>query len=274
MFKKVPLQNRTLLVATRGFTIIELVAVIVVMGILSVSLTGILTLSMKSHLSANNRLQMVNDGRFVIERISREVRTALPNSIRVGSNGAVQCVEFVPISFSATYAIGELPTAAALNRIDVVDFDYSTVTNNYVAAAIAESKHFYDSSENRRHPLQGVGAKNATTNLRRITLTSAQTFNQDSPTRRLYIVQQPVSFCATSSRIYRYSGYGISTTQAVPPAGGVLFTEGMDTSDLVNDPVFEEKSTGNDSMLILDAKFSQDSETVRFSREVFLHNVI
>jgi hypothetical protein len=87
-------------------------------------------------------------------------------------------------------------------------------------------------------------------------------------------VQQPVSFCVTSSRVYHYSGYGISTTQAIPPAGGVLFSEGIDTSDLVNDPVFEEKATGNDDILILDVKFSQDSETVRFSREVFLHNVI
>jgi len=99
--------------AQRGFTLIELIMVIVLMGVIG----GMVAMFMKSPIDAYfdsaRRAGLTDAADTVTRRVARDVRKALPNSIRsVGS----QCVEFIPTKTGARYR------AEAGDAGDVLDF--------------------------------------------------------------------------------------------------------------------------------------------------------
>jgi len=58
-----------------------------------------------------------------------------------------------------------------------------------------------------------------TTNSKKLQLASNHQFLTDSPTRRLYVVQDPVMYCFSSGFLYRYSAYGFNANL---PTSGLL----------------------------------------------------
>ena len=75
----------------------ELLLVIVILAIVGAGTMGFISTGTKIFIDGVEREQLVADSRFVIERLSREVRNALPNSQRVAKHGSDHhCLEFVP----------------------------------------------------------------------------------------------------------------------------------------------------------------------------------
>ena len=89
----------------RGFTLMEMILVIIILGIMGAGISGFISLSTQSYLNATNRDELIGNARFVIERLSRELRNAVPNSIRVQSwaGNRLQCIQFTPIVASTVY---------------------------------------------------------------------------------------------------------------------------------------------------------------------------
>ncbi len=75
-----------------GITLVELVTVVMILGILSVGTVKFITDSGQGFASTVGRAALAGDVRFVTLRIAKEVRDALPNSVRVSGG----CLEFVP----------------------------------------------------------------------------------------------------------------------------------------------------------------------------------
>jgi MSHA biogenesis protein MshO len=102
-----------------GFTLIELLTVIIVLGVVSVGISGFVRTGMNIYNDVTERDQLLSDSRFVVERISRELRSAVPNSMRISidasiTDDVVQCLEFVPTKWVAYYTnipvFPDLPT--------------------------------------------------------------------------------------------------------------------------------------------------------------------
>ena len=117
----------------KGFTLIELVLVILVLGIVSTSVTSFIRYGAEIYQDVSGRDKQISDSRFVIERITREIRNAVPNSVRVFKR-LVACVEFIPILASSSYVdIPVLPDDASDTvTIDslvarIFDFDNHTL---------------------------------------------------------------------------------------------------------------------------------------------------
>jgi len=70
-----------------GFTLIELVVVIVVVGILSALGGLIITNHMEGYVDVSNRAKLVDSAQSALLRMERDIRAALPNSIVVGTDG-------------------------------------------------------------------------------------------------------------------------------------------------------------------------------------------
>src|SRR5690554_7243210 len=105
---------------TAGFTLVELIVVIVLLGIVGTFSFSYLGFGAKIFSDAVGRDQLLNQSRFAVERLSRELRNALPRSVRVNSFDQQRCIEFVPIITSSSYVQIPRLGASASNRFIAV----------------------------------------------------------------------------------------------------------------------------------------------------------
>ena len=114
---------------SNGFSLIELIVVIVILGILATGISTFISFGTQVYTDATDREKIISSARFAIERLNREIRTAVPNSIRINDNGstgiitAKQCIEFTPIVLSTIYTDIAVAPEPASNKIEVISFD-------------------------------------------------------------------------------------------------------------------------------------------------------
>ena len=77
----------------RGFTLVELILVIVLVGIIGGVLTMQLAPAIQSYLLVSQRAALTDQADGALRRIVGEVRNAVPNSLRLGDS---KCLELVP----------------------------------------------------------------------------------------------------------------------------------------------------------------------------------
>ena len=277
---------------SKGFTLVELVTVIIVLGIVSVGISGFIRSGMGIYTDVTERDQILSESRFAIERLNRELRTALPNSARYADNVAntIQCLEFVPIVWATYYTkLPILPnTSTSANVVPINDDTGTFVLNPNVDFALVyptSNQDVYDTSdplEIKRQVITACTDDGANTNCSTAdssnnlnTLTLAGGFADDSPASRLYIVREAVSFCVRNQQLYRHTDT-INTAQTVYSSGGVLMAENL-INNLAEPEqqvfrVIEPTLTRNGLVSLL-LTFDKNEELVNFSNEVHVPNV-
>ncbi|MDO8264323.1 MAG: type II secretion system protein [Gallionella sp.] len=103
----------------RGFTLIEMVMVIVIMGVIG----GIVAVFMKSPIDAYfdsaRRAALTDVADTTVRRMARDVRKALPNSLRLPLSGSPSaCIEFIPTKTGGRYRAD----VDASGNGDILDF--------------------------------------------------------------------------------------------------------------------------------------------------------
>ncbi len=79
----------------RGFTLIELVMVIVLIGALSSVASIFIVGPVQGFMDSNRRAELVDIAETALQRMTREVHDALPNSVRISDNGTQFAVEYL-----------------------------------------------------------------------------------------------------------------------------------------------------------------------------------
>jgi len=258
----------------QGFTLVELVAVIVLLGLTSIGLVKFIAGSAEAYREVTRRNEIAQIGRFAVERVSRELRNALPGSVRVSN----QCIEFVPVQAASIYS--QLPIAGLTPAADdLTAINFSALGNITRAAVYTLSPS--DVYSNNQHMLP-IDFSSATINSGAVTVNfsfPAQQFAEASPGKRIYFVDQPVSFCVLASgsgaQLIRYDNYGYSDIQAAPPAGGELLAEFIQLLD--EDPVepfiYVAGTLQRSGIVYLDFRFlarDSNNEWARFNHSVSL----
>ena len=87
----------------RGFTLVELIVVIVLIGIIGAVLVLQLLPAIRSYLLVGQRAALTNQADTALRKIVGEVRSAVPNSLRLGSS---TCMELVPSKDGGRYRMG------------------------------------------------------------------------------------------------------------------------------------------------------------------------
>jgi len=203
----------------RGFTLIELIVVIVLLGIAAVSFTMIFTGTVSGYLDTAGRVDSATAARIALDRMGRELREAMPNSVRVNGDGS--CVQFLPILSSSVY------TDFPINTTTFAVLDFSTTAipaGNYVPGGAVYAA-IYPVSADQLYQLEAmrplVSISAMASSLRTVTLASASTFTRQSPAERVYFVGAPVSYCVlTASGVLNRYVSAVTSAQPAPAALG------------------------------------------------------
>jgi MSHA biogenesis protein MshO len=88
---------------TRGFTLLELIVVIVVTGIIAGTVAVFFAPAIRGYVDTRRRATLTDIADTALRRMARDVHSAVPNSVRIPNN---QCFEVVPTSGGGRYRTG------------------------------------------------------------------------------------------------------------------------------------------------------------------------
>ena len=260
----------------QGFTLVELIAVIVLLGVIGAASTQFIRSSAQIYVDTARRDNLQQMGRFAVERVSREVRNALPGSVRTQSQAGTQCLEFMPVKFASSY-LGRVSDNPPVSAVTAVDFNYTATTGDRIAIYTIDNNDVYAPGSRAIADVDSVVPGGTDQQL--INLASPNRFSNESPIERLFIVNERVSFCVVDGSLTRYQGYSTpGAAQPVPPtSGGVLLAEDIRTADGGAITVFDFSSgtLQRAGIVHLDFRFRDAAvidEWVRFSQDVSVRN--
>jgi len=229
-----PLRQQKML----GFSMIETIMAIVITAILFGIVALFIARPVTGYIDSVRRAELTNAADLALRRLTRDVRTALPNSLRLSGTASGDCIEFIATSTGGRYrdatvdgstggnSLNFLSTAATTFDILGISLTQSSiVVGDYVVVNNLSGASAYDPAANNRQRISGVAAGTST-----ITLTLADNTNvfaAQSPARpslnsQLHVVpdtQEAVSYRCIGGQLRRYSNYGFNTAQVCPPGG-------------------------------------------------------
>jgi MSHA biogenesis protein MshO len=211
--------------AAGGFTLVELVVVVAITGIIA-ALGGLLiSRPMQGYVDLVRRAELVDAADNALRRMQRDIRRALPNSVRLTSSGGDQYLELLPTIEGDRYRAqgpGDiLDFTLADTGFDVLGVLDSVpaggqelVIYNLAATGTSGNAYFGD---NRAAVTGGT--------LSSVSFAAKQ-FPLQSPDQRFFLIEQPVSYVCTpgagGGTLWRYTGYGVTAVQPTAFAAGTV----------------------------------------------------
>ena len=230
-----------------GFTIIEMVITIIIGGIIASVIAQFITRPMEGYIALSRRAELVDIAETALSSITRDIRQALPNSIRIACSG--QCIEFLmtvdggryrakPPGDHLKFSGGEssFDTLGPLvQRANIINNIASTPANCFTTTRYCISVF--------NTGLTGADAYNSDNIVSTTALITASdgisdniTFDNstlpgnnfpfESPQQRFYVVSTPVSYICSAGVITRYHNYSVLAVQptSAPPGAnsGIL----------------------------------------------------
>jgi MSHA biogenesis protein MshO len=240
-----------------GFTLIELISVIVILGVLALGVSSFLKFGTQIYSEATARDKIISSARFSIERLNREIRNALPNTLRVHGN----CLQFTPIIASTVYIDLPVLPEVSTSTLEVIpfnddEFDQIIVNKNIKAIVYPlEVDDLLDTS-NKNHTLLNL---NKSVDPWVVSFGSAIHFDSDSPSQRIYFINDDrgddINYCLVGTDLMR---------------NDILIAENIN-----NNTPFQitPASLRRNGLVQIDLLFDKNSEQVRFINEVQVLNV-
>jgi MSHA biogenesis protein MshO len=264
-----------------GFTLTELIIVIVITGIVATVSVQFVQFSVQGALDTASRQRLAQGGVIISEKLSLVLRNTLPGSIRVTDDA--KCIEFIPIKAGSIYR--DLTIGAPVDSFEAVAYsatdDVTGRTVVYpIAGYAAAAGNLYN--ESSPGPISGPGTLPADTDgdgLATVTI-STHEFENHSPQRRFFVVDEPTSICQYGRFLYRYRNYGFNLN--VDDLQGDLPTTYPDrevlAAPLQADSVtfsIEPPTLQRSGVAVFDFVLEDDrsGETLALSQEVQIRNV-
>lgn len=209
-----------------GFSLIEMIVAITVLGILSASAAVFLRGPITSYFDAERRADMSDSGGLAMAKLSQEISRAVPNSVRVTTVGTSIYLEFLPVISEGRYR--SVAPGNALNdgsnSFDALGFPINVAAGN----AIVVNSHLGSVWSGGNPGVRAAGVVGVGNPINH----APHTFLLDpnpNPEHRFQVAGAPVTYvCAPNpanpvlGTLRRYSGYAIQAAQPVNAVGAPL----------------------------------------------------
>ncbi|MGD0504504.1 MAG: prepilin-type N-terminal cleavage/methylation domain-containing protein [Steroidobacteraceae bacterium] len=277
----------------RGFTLIEMVVTIAVGAVVVAFMAMFIVMPMNAYTAQTRRAGLVDASDSALRFMARDIRGALPNSVRVAASGTVTALELLATADGARYQDnGPVSNPALALDFTTASGAFATTVPFTQLTLPFSSSSYYLAIYNVGVPganayqmtnvITPVGttitvSAGATSNQNLVTLNPPFQFAYGSPEKRVYLVSGPVSYlCDTSAgTLTRYSGYTISSTQ---PASAAALSSAGAASALVAANVascsftYSAGTAQRNALATLSLQIAQSGEAVQLLNEVQVVN--
>lgn len=262
----------------RGFTLIEAVIVIVITGIISAMVAVFIKTPVEAYFDASRRAALTDVADTAVRRISRDIRKALPNSIRNPNN---QCIEFIPTRTGGRYRADDdgsgngdiLDFTVADTSFDILGLNNALPSNQQILVndliavynlGIAGANAY---NGDNTSTISGVGA-GGLANETKIAITS-KLFPLESGSKRFHVIpgnEKIVSFVCDGTTLYRNSNYAYSSS--CPTTGGAVLAQNVSSCNFD----YSGSDLQRNALVRITLKLSSSGETVSLYHEVHVNN--
>jgi MSHA biogenesis protein MshO len=289
---------RTATRIARGFTLVELVITIAVSSVVVAFMAMFIVTPMTIYTSQTRRAMLVDAADSTLRFIGRDLRAALPNSVRVNASG--NALELLATADGARYQdSGPLSNPALALDLTAPDGAFATTvpftqeqvtppwTSNTYRLSIynlgvpgADAYQTPPPIPNVITPATGTTitiSTGATANQNLVTISPAFQFAFGSPGQRVFLVSGPVSYLwdTAAATLTRYSGYTIASTQ--PTSAAVLNAAGANSTLVASNVtgcqfVLSAGTAQRNGLATLTLQITQSGESVQLLHQVEVVN--
>jgi MSHA biogenesis protein MshO len=252
----------------RGFTLVELITVMVILGVLASFSTTFVVSVMRSTVDISQKNRLLSNTQLATGYMVRRLRNALPFSLRVINDGA--CIQFMPIVASGLYmdilpseANGAFPSGS-FTPITVSPFLATGGSADFLAIAASHSDELYGADTGSLALIDTVTSNT-------ITLNDDKRWLRNSINQRFYIVESPSAFCLFNQELRLYRDISISNVLVDPSGDYDLLSLSVNA---LNDP-FTISSAVEARNILMTASlvFSVGSHRINSVKQVVVRNV-
>jgi MSHA biogenesis protein MshO len=262
---------------SKGFTLVEMVVVITIVGILAAGAALFIRNPTQAFIDSENRANLSDRADTALRLMARGIRNALPNSVRTTTSGLDSFIEFVPIKSAGRYR-----AAAGTASENSLDFSLSAdtfeVLGPSVTVAAGDKLVIYNLGIPGSDVYEGtnIRALQTTGILSLLSFSGTTPFPLESPSSRFFVVSTPVSYACdmTNHVLWMYSGYPIQATQpaSVSALNGLAtarkLATGLTTCQVNYVPGVLQRS----GVITIYLGFTQDVATVTLMHQVNVVN--
>lgn len=260
-YKEAALKNQRI---QSGFTLIELITVIVILSILASIGTGFVVNATESYQRTQTRALLTNTARQALERMTRQLRIALPYSVRV--TNSENCIEFMPIAAGGSYFIpvadvenGVVATTSVPASPVTVDFG----TAQFLAIGAMQPSELYGATAASRADYQGYSGG-------LLSWSPAKLWQRNSINKRYFLLNNPQAFCLVGTELRFYEDVDVVNSAVNLTAPFSIIAHDVTGAD----PFGLQNGSENRSMRIdISLVFSSDGESINYTQGVFIRNV-
>jgi MSHA biogenesis protein MshO len=216
----------------RGFTLVEMIIVIVITGIIGAVVAVFIRSPVQGYVDMVSRAELADEADTAVRRISRDLRLALPNSLRVTTVGNTIFLELLLTRTGGRYLDEEDGVAGGdiLDFSNAADVSFRVVGPLPTEAAqqiqVGDQLVIYNLGQEpanayncagpcNRAQITAVNAGTRTIGLASNPFAVQTPVSMRSPAHRFQVVSTPVTYACNSvaGTLTRYAGYNIQANQ-------------------------------------------------------------
>lgn len=286
-----------------GFTLVEMIVVIVITGILGGVVAVFLRAPIQGYVDSARRAELVDIADTALRRIGHDIRSAVPNSVRVLNPAGINAyIEFLPTIDGGRYRAVAAPTGTVqcggTLAQDILDFSQTDSCFEIIGAPItfaAGDQIVVGSTQSSGNPPYDSTAAGVLRAYTGATAVPVQAVNFTAtpglaqfpawaqvPSQRFDVVpgtEQAVTYSCENvgtaangdgtGKLMRYWAYGFNAAQVAPPLGGkkAMLASGVSTCKIVYDN-FSQRA----GLVAITLELTRGGESVRLYHEIHVNN--